>query len=53
MSRGEIQAFIASLHVIHDELAPIEGDVPGRVYAELSAMEACLKRELEGNPKLK
>lgn len=49
MSNGEIRVFIASLHVIHDELAPIEGEVPARVYAELSAMEAYLKRELESN----
>lgn len=45
--------FIASLHVIHDELAPIEGKVPVRVYAELSAMEAYLKRELEANPRFR
>lgn len=45
--------FIASLHVIHDELAPIKGEVPVRVYAELSAMEAYLKRELEANPRFK
>ena len=49
MSRGEIQVFIASLHVIYDELAPIKGEVPARVYAELSAMETYLKRELESN----
>ena len=53
MSRGEIQVFIASLHVIYDELAPIKGEVPARVYAELSAMETYLKRELETNPRLK
>ena len=53
MSRGEIQVFIASLHVIHDELAPIESEVPARVYAELSAMEAYLKREWESSPRLK
>ena len=53
MSRGEIQVFIASLHVIHDELAPIKGEVPARVYAELSAMETYLKREWESSPKLK
>ena len=53
MSRGEIQVFIASLRVIHDELAPIKGEVPARVYAELSAMETYLKRELEANPRLR
>lgn len=53
MSRGEIQVFIASLHVIYDELAPIKGEVPARVYAELSAMETYLKRELETNPRFK
>ena len=53
MSRGEIQVFIARLHVIHDELATIEGEVPARVYAELSAMETYLKRELESNPRLR
>lgn len=47
MSRGEIQVFISSLHVIHDELASIGSQVPDRVYAELSAMEAYLKKELE------
>ena len=49
MSNGEIRVFISSLHVIHDELAPIKGEVPARVYAELSAMEAYLKSELESN----
>ena len=49
MSNGEIQVFIASLHVIHEELAPIEGEVPARGYAELSAMEAYLQREPESN----
>ena len=53
MSRGEIHVFIASLHVIHDELAPIKEEVPARVYAELSAMETYLKRELETNPRLR
>ena len=53
MSRGEIQVFIASLHVIYNELAPIKGEVPARVYAELSAMETYLKRELETNPRFK
>ena len=53
MSNGEIRVFISSLHVIRDELAPIEREVPARVYAELSAMEAYLKRELETNPRFK
>lgn len=53
MSRGELQVFIASLHVISDALAPIREQVPDRVYAELSAMEQYLKREWEGNPRLK
>ena len=53
MSNGEIRVFISSLHVIRDELAPIEEKVPARVYAELSAMEAYLKRELETNPRFK
>jgi len=53
MSHGEIQVFIASLHVIRDGLAAVRDQVPEKVYAELSAMEACLKRELEDNPRFK
>ena len=51
MSRGEIQALITSLHVIRDELAPIKDEVPARVYAELSAVESWLKREIDRGPR--
>ena len=49
MTRGEVQAFIASLHVISSELAKVKSPIPDRVYAELSAMENFLKRECEEN----
>ena len=52
MTRGEIQVFISSLHVISSELAKVEAPIPGRVYAELSAMENFLKREWEENPRI-
>ena len=52
MTRGEVQAFIASLHVISSELAKVESPIPVRVYAELSAMENVLKREWEENPRI-
>ena len=52
MTRGEIQVFIASLHVISSELAKVEAPIPERVYAELSAMENFLKREWEENPRV-
>ena len=52
MTHGEVQAFIASLHAISSELAKIESPIPDRVYAELSAMENVLKRELEDNPRV-
>ena len=52
MTRGEIQVFIASLHVISSELAKVEAPIPERVYAELSAMENFLKREWEENPQV-
>lgn len=52
MTRGEIQVFIASLHVISSELAKVEAPIPGRVYAELSAMENFLKKEWEENSRV-
>ena len=52
MTRGEIQVFISSLHVISSELAKVEAPIPDRVYAELSAMENFLKREWEENPQV-
>ena len=52
MTRGEIQVFIASLHVISSELAKVESPIPDRVYAELSAMENFLKRECEENSRV-
>lgn len=52
MTRGEIQVFIASLHVISSELAKVKSQIPDCVYAELSAMENVLKRELEDNPRV-
>ena len=52
MTRGEVQVFIASLHVISSELSKVEAPIPPRVYAELSAMENVLKRELEENPRV-
>ena len=52
MTRGEIQVFISSLHVISSELAKVEAPIPERVYAELSAMENFLKREWEENPQV-
>ena len=52
MTRGEVQAFIASLHVISSELAKVESPIPDRVYAELSAMENFLKRECEENSRV-
>ena len=45
MTRGEVQAFIASLHVISSELSRVEAPIPSRVLVELSAMENALKRE--------
>ena len=52
MTRGEVQVFIASLHVISSELAKVEAPIPDRVYAELSAMENFLKRECEENSRV-
>lgn len=52
MTRGEVQVFIASLHVISAELAKVDAKIPDRVYAELSAMENVLKREWEVNPRI-
>ena len=52
MTRGEVQVFIASLHVISSELSKVEAPIPPRVYAELSAMEAVLKKEWEENPRV-
>lgn len=52
MTRGEVQVFIASLHVISSELAKVEAPIPDRVYAELSAMENFLKKEWEDNPRV-
>ena len=51
MTRGEVQVLIASLHVVSDELAKADCKVPGRVFAELSAMERFLKQEWDENPK--
>lgn len=52
MTRGEVQVFIASLHVISSELAKVEAPIPDRVYAELSAMENFLKKEWEENSRI-
>lgn len=52
MTRGEVQVFIASLHVVRDELAKANAEVPARVLSELSAMEAFLKREWDENPRV-
>lgn len=50
MSKGEIHVFIASLRAIHDALVQSKGEIPASVYAELSAMEAYLKRKLDEDP---
>ena len=47
MTRGEIQVFISSLHVIATELEKVDVQIPVKVYDELHAMEHVLKRELE------
>lgn len=52
MTRGEVQVFMSSLHVISVELSHVQAPIPPRVYAELSAMEAVLKKELEENPRI-
>ena len=45
MSRGEIQAFLSSIHVIQHELEKAKG-ISEKVQVELKAMETVLQREL-------
>ena len=46
MTRGEAQAFIASLRVIANELEKNGIDIPAKVKDELVAMEHVMKNEL-------
>ena len=45
MTRGDIQIFISSLHVIVDELNKVQAKIPNRVFQELNDMEKVLKRD--------
>jgi hypothetical protein len=45
MTRGDIQIFISSLHVIVAELNNVQAEIPNRVFQELNDMEKVLKRD--------
>jgi hypothetical protein len=45
MTRGDIQIFISSLHVIVAELNNVQAEIPNRVFQELDDMEKVLKRD--------
>jgi hypothetical protein len=45
MTRGDIQVFISSLHVIVAELNNVQAEIPNRVFQELNDMEKVLRRD--------
>ena len=45
MTRGDIQIFNSSLHVIVAELNNVQAEIPNRVFQELNDMEKVLKRD--------
>ena len=45
MTRGDIQLFISSLHVIVAELNNVQAEIPNRVFQELNDMEKVLRRD--------
>lgn len=53
MTRGEAQAFIASLHAIANELKDGGIDIPPKVQDELVAMEHVMEKELGKEPYIK
>ena len=46
MNKVDLQLFKASLRAISNELSKLNEEVPQKVYAELSAMDCVIERNL-------